>query len=144
MPGAGGRTRTELSLQRILSPLSLSLTMRYYWLFFFAHVKMCNFMCKFCITASKNRATIMQCTPELQPRRHAASVLRFRRPDPRRNEPSGSATGGKAEVSRTKVIPRMPESVLFSETLEATASEVTEAVKVQGLEGVIAKRRDSF
>jgi bifunctional non-homologous end joining protein LigD len=41
-------------------------------------------------------------------------------------------------------MPRMPESVLFSETLEATASEVTEAVKAQGLEGVIAKRRDSL
>lgn len=39
---------------------------------------------------------------------------------------------------RTEVMPRMPESVLFSETLEATASEVTEAVKAQGLEGVIA------
>lgn len=38
---------------------------------------------------------------------------------------------------RTEVMPRMPESVLFSETLEATASEVTE-VKAQGLEGVIA------
>jgi ATP-dependent DNA ligase len=38
----------------------------------------------------------------------------------------------------------MPESVLFSETLEATASEVTEVVKAQGLEGVIAKRRDSL
>ena len=45
---------------------------------------------------------------------------------------------------RTKILPRMPESVLFSETLEATASEVTEAVKAQGLEGVIAKRRDSL
>jgi ATP-dependent DNA ligase len=43
-----------------------------------------------------------------------------------------------------KSLPRMPESVLFSETLEATASEITEAVKAQGLEGVIAKRRDSL
>jgi ATP-dependent DNA ligase len=38
----------------------------------------------------------------------------------------------------------MPDSILFSETLEATASEVTEVVKAQGLEGVIAKRRDSL
>jgi ATP-dependent DNA ligase len=38
----------------------------------------------------------------------------------------------------------MPETVLFSETLEERASEVTEAVKAQGLEGVIAKRRDSL
>ena len=48
----------------------------------------------------------------------------------------------RRKVLRTKVIPRLPESVLLSETLEATASEVTEAVKVQGLEGVIAKRCD--
>jgi hypothetical protein len=45
--GGGGRTRTELSLQRILSPLSLALTMRNYWFYFFQHVKMCNFMCRF-------------------------------------------------------------------------------------------------
>jgi ATP-dependent DNA ligase len=47
-------------------------------------------------------------------------------------------------VLQIKVIPRLPESVLLSETLEATASEVIEAVKVQGLEGVIAKRCDSL
>jgi len=33
--------------------------------------------------------------------------------------------------------------VLLSESLEATAAEVVAAVKQQGLEGVIAKRRDS-
>jgi bifunctional non-homologous end joining protein LigD len=47
-------------------------------------------------------------------------------------------------VLRTKILSRMPESDLFSETLEATASEVTAAVKAQSLEGVIAKRRDSL
>jgi hypothetical protein len=30
-----------------LSPLSLALTMRNYWFYSFAHVKMCKFMCKF-------------------------------------------------------------------------------------------------
>jgi DNA ligase D-like protein (predicted ligase) len=50
----------------------------------------------------------------------------------------------RRKVLRTKILTRMPELVLFSETLEATASEVTEAVKAQGLEGVIAKRRDSL
>ena len=50
----------------------------------------------------------------------------------------------RRKVLRAKVMPRMPESVLFSETLEATASEVAEAVRAQGLEGVIAKRRDSL
>jgi ATP-dependent DNA ligase len=50
----------------------------------------------------------------------------------------------RRRVLRTKIMPRMPESVLFSETLDATASEATEAVKAQGLEGVIVKRRDSL
>jgi hypothetical protein len=45
--GGGSRARTELSLQRILSPLSLILTTRNYWVFFFQHVKVCNFMCRF-------------------------------------------------------------------------------------------------
>jgi DNA ligase D-like protein (predicted ligase) len=50
----------------------------------------------------------------------------------------------RRKVLRTKILPRMSESVLFSETLEATGPEVIEAVKAQGLEGVIAKRRDSL
>ena len=44
---------------------------------------------------------------------------------------------------RARVMPRMQGEVLFSETLEATAAEIIAAVKKQGLEGVIAKRRDS-
>jgi ATP-dependent DNA ligase len=59
-------------------------------------------------------------------------------------KPSELATGRKAESAANQSHARMPESVLFSETLEATASEVTEVVKAQGLEGVIAKRRDSL
>jgi len=37
----------------------------------------------------------------------------------------------------------MAEIVSYSETFEASASDVIAAVKEQGLEGVIAKRRDS-
>jgi ATP-dependent DNA ligase len=40
-------------------------------------------------------------------------------------------------------MPRMAEIMSYSETLEASASDVIAAVKEQGLEGVIAKRRDS-
>jgi ATP-dependent DNA ligase len=47
-------------------------------------------------------------------------------------------------VLRTKVVPGLPDPVLFSGSSEATASEVMEAVKAQGLEGVIAKRRNSL
>jgi hypothetical protein len=45
---------------------------------------------------------------------------------------------------QAKVMPRTPESMVFSETLEAAPSEVTEAVRAQGLEGVVAKRRNSL
>ena len=49
----------------------------------------------------------------------------------------------RRELLRAKVMPRMQGEILFSETLEATAAEIVAAVKKQGLEGVIAKRRDS-
>jgi len=48
-------------------------------------------------SAQRYRSAIIQCTSELPPRRHAASVLSFRRPNPCRQEPSASAAGGKAE-----------------------------------------------
>jgi ATP-dependent DNA ligase len=41
-------------------------------------------------------------------------------------------------------MPRMPEEIRFSESLEASAAEIVAAVKNQGLEGVIAKRRKSL
>jgi DNA ligase D-like protein (predicted ligase) len=50
----------------------------------------------------------------------------------------------RRELLRAKVMPRMQGHVLFSETLQATAAEIVAAVKKQGLEGVIAKRRDSL
>jgi DNA ligase D-like protein (predicted ligase) len=50
----------------------------------------------------------------------------------------------RRELLRAKVTPRMPEEIRFSETLEATAAEIVAAVKKQGLEGAIAKRRDSL
>jgi ATP-dependent DNA ligase len=50
----------------------------------------------------------------------------------------------RRELLRAKVMPRMPEDIRLSETLEATASEIVAAVKKQGLEGVIAKRRDTL
>ena len=50
----------------------------------------------------------------------------------------------RRELLRAKVLPRMQGEIRFSETLEATAAEIVAAVKKQGLEGVIAKRRDSL
>jgi bifunctional non-homologous end joining protein LigD len=50
----------------------------------------------------------------------------------------------RRERLRAKVMPLMPEEIRLSETLEAPAAEVVAAVKKQGLEGVIAKRRASL
>jgi bifunctional non-homologous end joining protein LigD len=46
---------------------------------------------------------------------------------------------------RTKVLPRLPgDIVLMSDSLEASVAEIVAAAKQQGLEGVIAKHRDSY
>jgi len=37
----------------------------------------------------------------------------------------------------------MPKIVCYSDTLDASAADVVAAVKEQGLEGVIAKRREA-
>jgi bifunctional non-homologous end joining protein LigD len=51
----------------------------------------------------------------------------------------------RRELLRSKVMPHLDGEVLvLSESMEATASEVIAAMKKQGLEGVIAKRRDSL
>jgi bifunctional non-homologous end joining protein LigD len=50
----------------------------------------------------------------------------------------------RRELLCAKVMPRMQGQVLFSETLDATAADIVAAVKKQGLEGVIAERRDSL
>jgi bifunctional non-homologous end joining protein LigD len=55
------------------------------------------------------------------------------------------ALSERRELLRSKVMPHLDGGVVhLSESLEATASEVVAAVKKQGLEGVIAKRRDSL
>ena len=49
----------------------------------------------------------------------------------------------RRELLLRKVMPLLPDSIRYSETLEASAAEVIDAVRRQGLEGVVAKRRDS-
>jgi len=49
----------------------------------------------------------------------------------------------RRHLLREKLMPKMAEIVCYSETLEASAADVLATVKEQGLEGVIAKRRDS-
>jgi ATP-dependent DNA ligase len=50
----------------------------------------------------------------------------------------------RRELLRAEVMPRMPDEIRLSETFDAPAAEIVAAVKKQGLEGVIAKRRDSL
>jgi bifunctional non-homologous end joining protein LigD len=49
----------------------------------------------------------------------------------------------RRKLLHTKVVPQMAQNIRFSESLDASAAEVIAAVGEQGLEGVIAKRRDS-
>ena len=44
---------------------------------------------------------------------------------------------------QTKVMPRLPECIRYSEALEAAPADLIEAVREQSFEGIVAKRRDS-
>jgi len=50
----------------------------------------------------------------------------------------------RRELLRTKVMPGLPDSIRYSETLQASPAELIEAVREQGFEGIVAKRRDSL
>jgi DNA ligase D-like protein (predicted ligase) len=50
----------------------------------------------------------------------------------------------RLELLRTKVMPGLPDSIRYSETLQASHAELFEAVREQGFEGIVAKRRDSL
>jgi bifunctional non-homologous end joining protein LigD len=49
----------------------------------------------------------------------------------------------RRRLLQRKVVPLLPDIIRFSETLEASAAEVVEAIREMGLEGVVAKRRES-
>jgi DNA ligase D-like protein (predicted ligase) len=49
----------------------------------------------------------------------------------------------RRELLRTEVMPPLPDSLRCSETLEASPTELIGAVREQGFEGIVAKRRDS-
>ena len=42
-----------------------------------------------------------------------------------------------------ELISKLPDTIRFSETFDASAAELMAAVRSNGLEGVVAKRRDS-
>lgn len=50
----------------------------------------------------------------------------------------------RRELLRTKVMPRLPDTIRYSETLQASPAELIEAAREQGFEGIVAKRRDSL
>jgi DNA ligase D-like protein (predicted ligase) len=49
----------------------------------------------------------------------------------------------RRELLRTKVMPTLAEPIRLSETLQASPGHLIHAVREQGLEGIVAKRRDS-
>ena len=49
----------------------------------------------------------------------------------------------RREILRARVMPRLSDSIRYSETMEASPAELIEAVREQGFEGIVAKRRDS-
>jgi DNA ligase D-like protein (predicted ligase) len=49
----------------------------------------------------------------------------------------------RRKILRAEVMPLLPDSIRYSETLEASPAELVEAVREQGFEGIVAKRRDS-
>jgi bifunctional non-homologous end joining protein LigD len=50
--------------------------------------------------------------------------------------------GERREILRAEVMPLLPDSIRYSETMEASPAELIEAVREQGFEGIVAKRRD--
>ena len=49
----------------------------------------------------------------------------------------------RRELLEQRVFPRMTEPIRYSPVLEASLKDLIQSVKVQGLEGLVAKRRDS-
>jgi DNA ligase D-like protein (predicted ligase) len=49
----------------------------------------------------------------------------------------------RRELLRTKAMPKLP-AIHFSDSFAADAEKMISAVRAQGLEGIVAKRRDSF
>jgi bifunctional non-homologous end joining protein LigD len=47
----------------------------------------------------------------------------------------------RREILRARVMPRLSDSIRYSETREASPAELIEAVREQGFEGIVAKRR---
>jgi hypothetical protein len=49
----------------------------------------------------------------------------------------------RREILRAELMPLLPDSIRYSETLEASPAELIDAVREQGFEGIVAKRRGS-
>jgi bifunctional non-homologous end joining protein LigD len=69
------------------------------------------------------------------------SLLCFRRASASARTYAASLWRRVREMLR-EVISKLPDTIRFSETFDASASELMAAVRSNGLEGVVAKRRD--
>ena len=56
----------------------------------------------------------------------------------------GSPLMARREMLRTKLLPQLAEPIRLSESFEVPAVELVRVIRESGLEGVIAKRRDSL
>jgi bifunctional non-homologous end joining protein LigD len=57
---------------------------------------------------------------------------------------TGNRLEKRREILCTEVMPLLPDSIRYSETLEASPAELIDAVREQGFEGIVAKRRGSL
>jgi ATP dependent DNA ligase domain len=75
--------------------------------------------------------------PELH--RYAFDLLTLRGKDLMRE-----SLDERREILRAELMPLLPDSIRYSETLEASPAELIDAVREQGFEGIVAKRRSSL
>jgi hypothetical protein len=86
---------------------------------------------------------VIQHPAEPARRRARAASLRLRSADASRPGSTRQPLEARREILRAELMPLLPDSVPYSETIEASPAESIEAVREQGFEGIVAKRGDS-
>jgi bifunctional non-homologous end joining protein LigD len=73
----------------------------------------------------------------------ADRLFRVRRDGPGRPQRDERAARGAAQLLEKRVLPKLGDPVRYIGELDANLRDLVESVKAQGLEGLVAKRRDS-
>ena len=87
-------------------------------------------------------AAVVQLASEFRRRRGGDSLLRVRCAGSRRADLRIKPLATRREMLR-ELISKLPATIRFTETFDASEAELIAAVRSNGLEGVVAKRRDS-